>query len=42
MHSYREDTYNIYTKYKVHVQKQNILPNQEVRLSVILTTFKLL
>jgi hypothetical protein len=33
MHSYREDKYNIYTVYKVRVQKENIFPNQEERLS---------
>jgi len=33
MHCYREDKYNIYTNYKVHMQKQNIFLTQEERLS---------
>lgn len=30
MHNKREDKYNIYTNNEVHVQKQNIFPNQKI------------
>ena len=33
MHTNREDKYNIYTSYKVHVKKQNSFPYKEERLS---------
>jgi hypothetical protein len=39
MHCYREDKYKIKTNYKVHVQIQNIFPNQEERLSQLSLVF---